>query len=632
MVRLALWLSLIGLLLPLAAAARPLPYQPGPDAPAMLDADVPGPYPVIVQRSRFVPMRDGTRLSTDVYLPVGAGSRLAAVLRRTPYDKSKAKDGRIFRWLASHGFAVLQQDVRGKHESEGVFFPYDRVNATDGYDTLTWIANQSWSNGKVGTIGCSYEGEVQHMLAVLRHPAHAAAIISGDSAWKGDNITSVGFSYGGVPEIAAMLAWNVENAGPALTPPTGIDRAHFFQADWSRAYSIGYTPPAYVARDLLMELPSATLAERIPSPPNAFRRWMTETPGSPYWSRQGGFTDTDRFSVPTLLVSSWYDFTFSPLAAFRLHREHGLTQAAREQTRLIIGPGAHCQLEEQPADMVVGERMIGDGRYDFLRLYRDWFDQFLRGNATPATSLPAVQFYMMGQGRWRSADNWPIQQTRPMQLFLSSSGNARSRFGNGTLTTDLRPDAADSFHYDPAFPTPTRGAAICCTGDMKEPEGAVDVAQIEMRADTLVYTTAPLDTPLDIVGEVSVDLFVSSDAPDTDIVARLTEVDREGRSWVLLDGIQRLRWRNRSTKPQFLTPGKVVRVRFDLEATAIRIAAGNRLRLDIASSGWPRWERNLNTGGDNATETTGKIARNIIHHGGATPSALIIPVVRGTTP
>jgi uncharacterized protein len=609
--------------------AGSLTYVPKSSTEEILTVAEPGPYEVRTEKSRFIRMRDGVRLSTDLTFPVGVSGKLPVILRRTPYDKAKMDDG-IFAWFASHGYVVAQQDLRGKYESEGEFFAYDKVNAQDGYDTLSWLTTQSWSNGRVGTYGCSYEGEVQHMLTALRHPAHKAAIITGDAAYKDDNITALGFKYGGATEIAATLGWNIEEGKHYLAPPPGIDREAFFQSSWSQFYEIRYKPPEYSVKSLLLQLPTLGIMDGLNAPPNHYREWLLQPPGAAYWNRQGGFTKTDRFSTPTLLISSWYDFTYSPRAAFNIYRNNATTAEAREHTYLILGPGSHCQIEDGlTRDTVVGERHLGDARYDFLRLYLDWFAHWLRDEDTAATRQAKVQLYVMGENRWRAEQEWPLVRAQPISLYLSSGGRANSSHGDGRLQHDsvAGEQATDSFIYDPVHPTPTRGAAICCTGDLNETEGAVDVADIELRHDTLVYTTAAFEAPMEIIGEVSVELYVSSDAPDTDIVARLTEVDTAGRSWVLLDGIQRLRWRQGMKQPVFMKPGEVAKVSFDIEATGVRIPAGHKLRLDIASAGYPRWDRNLNTGGDNVSETQWRIARNMIHHSAQHRSRVILPVV-----
>ncbi len=604
------------------ACAQPLHYV---QEMVSAGARAPGPYGVKLQRSVFVPMRDGVRLSTDLYMPEGASVRLPVILMRTPYDKAKASS--IVKFFVSHGYVVALQDLRGKYESEGTFFAYGD-EGKDGYDTVTWLAEQPWSNANVGTFGCSYLGEVQHMLARLQHPRHKAAIIQGDSAYKNDAILGLGFRMNGAVELASSLSWNVSSGSPYYYgPPAGTDRQQWFQSPWAKLYEIRYSVPQYDAAEVLQHLPIIELSRLVGAPPNEFENWVREKPGSKYWDRQGGFRDDDRFAVPALHMTSWYDFTHSPRAAFNLYRRNATTPQVREQQYLVISPGPHCSFEDLGENAIVGERNVGDARYGFRGLYLDWFDHWLKGKDTPAVRQPKVQVYTMGGPGWRGAEEWPLRGARTLNLYLHSDGDANTRFGNGRLDAALPGSGkpSDMLIYDPDHPTPTRGGAICCTG-RSEVEGAVDVADIETRHDTLVYTTAPLREPLEITGEVAVDLYVSSDAPDTDVVARLTEVDPAGKSWVLLDGIMRMRYSAAAGQEIRMKPGEIRRASFGLQATSVVIRAGHRIRLDVASAGFPRWDRNLNTGGNNYDETVGRVARNRIHHDAANPSRLVLTV------
>jgi len=596
-----------------------------------------GPYQVRMEHSTFIRMRDGVRLSTDLYFPEGLSGQLPVILRRTPYDKGNGNGpDNIWKFFASHGYVVAQQDLRGKYESEGTFFAY-QDEGDDGYDTVSWLAQQPWSNGRIGTFGCSYEGEVQHMLARRRHPNHKAAVIQGDSAFQGYPITGLGFRQNGAIELAAALSWNVESgSGYYYGPPAGVDRQNWFRSPWAKLYRVGYEIPSYDPAAILRELPIIGLSDRIGAPPNEFRNWVKEPPGSAYWRRQGGFTARDRFAVPALHMTSWYDFTFSPSTAFEIYKKNAVTPEVREQQYLLIGPGTHCKNEQLSEHTIVGARDLGDARYDLRGLYLDWFDHWLKQRDSAATAQPKVQFYVMGDGHWRGADEWPPKGAVERRYYLHSGGHANTRYGDGRLET-APPGAAqpaDTLTYDPGQATPTRGGAICCTGG-NEIEGPVDVADIEMRQDTLVYTTEALAHPVEITGPVSVELYVSSDAPDTDFVARLSEVDAEGRSWVLLDGIMRMRYSQGLDREIRMQPGQVYRFSLDLQATSIRIRSGHRIRLDIASAGFPRWDRNLNTGGNNFDEVRWRVARNSVHHDPNRRSSLslsIMPAAQGTKP
>jgi uncharacterized protein len=617
--------SLVLASVPLQAESTNLPDKNGDTAIAQSR----GKYEVKANLSNFVAMRDGVKLSTDLYFPQGAKGPLPIVLVRTPYGK--ADNDEFTQYFASHGFVVAIQDLRGVRESEGEFFANSAGEAEDGYDTVDWLSKQPWSNGKIGTIGCSYLGEVQHALATTRHPAHRAAIIGGDSAYKDGQIYAQGFRFNGALELSSALGWNLGLPKYSYGPPPNVDRQTWFKSGHSKNYQTTGELKEYSASKALMQLPVIDIADSLGAAPSHYREWVGEKPNSPYWKRLLGFTKESKFSVPALHVSSWYDFNHSPRAAFNFYKKNGIDLKTKTNQHLILGPGTHCEIEDGTAQTQIGERQFGDTRLDFWRLYLDWFNHWLNDSPTPP-KIPPVLVYVMGANQWRSETDWPLERQSVTKFFLHSEGQANGRFGDGELqqTPSDKQHSVDKFSYDPGSPTPTRGGSICCTGDLNLPEGPVDVADIEMRQDVLVYTTPVLKTPIEITGEVGVDIYLSSDAPDTDLVARLTEVDAAGRSWVLLDGIMRMRHAEGLDREIRLQPGVPQRARINLGAISIAIPAGHRIRLDLASAGFPRWDRNLNTGGDNARETVWRIAQNSIHHDSRYPSSLILPIVKSS--
>lgn len=596
-----------------------------------------GPHAVELERSRFVAMRDGVRLSTDVYRPVGAQGRLPAILMRTPYGKSLRRPPAGARFFASRGYVVLVQDLRGRHESEGRYFAYSAQEGEDGWDTLDWIVAQPWSNGRVGTYGCSYLGEVQAMLARLKHPAHRAAVIQGAMAYRGprSNVTILGFANNGVLELASAYGWNRELGGArfAYGPPPDVDREAWFRSDAAALYRTQPVLPDVEPMLALSTLPLTRIPEVGRMPPSFFTEWLVNPPPAHYWRRIGGFSDEDTFAVPALHVASWYDYTYSARIGFDLFRDRAVDARTREHQYLLIAPGAHCEpFESRLSDddrrhgTLVGERRFGDTRYDWLRHYLDWFDRWLRDARNDVAKTPPVQYFEMGTNRWLGAAEWPPAHARTQTFYLASDGRANSRWGDGALLhAPAEHERADAFVYDPATPVPSRGGMICCTGRLGDDGGAKDQSEVQVRADVLVYQTPALDAPLSLTGNASVVLHVSSSAPDTDFTAKLVERDAAGRSWIVTDGVVRLRWRNGlCERAPPMRPGEIVEVTIDLEATSLVIAAGHRLQLEVSSSSFPRFERNLNTGGANYDEPAGIAATNRVHHGRRYPSRLVI--------
>ena len=587
-----------------------------PPAPAV--GQEAGPIPPPAARYRFeiekdvsVPMRDGVRLAADLYRPVGAGDRLPVILIRTPYNKERmpyvTEPAKFF---AGQGYLVVTQDIRGKFKSDGEF-AVQMKDGEDGYDTIDWIVAQPWSTGKVGTYGCSYMGEVQLLLAKLRHPHHTAMIAqsaSGAMGPAGGFYTNWGTYEGGTVTLSAVFGW-MGGAGSKVKDRTA-DRS-------------GLDFPS-----MLMSLPLATMAERAGYPPSDFRDFVTHKPADPYWDQMHYLRDDDRFDTPALHVNSWFDVTpEQTLYLVDLMRRNGVSRRARDNQFVVMSPTDHCRSEAVGDPARIGDREMGDARLPYFQLYLDWFDHWLRGVDNGVTRRPKVQYYLMGRNIWRTAPAWPVPGMTPTRYYLTRTRGANAVLGDGRLET--RPPAAgtDTFTYDPARPVPSRGGTVCCTGNPKDVPGAFDQRELESRPDLLIYTTPPLDRGLTLVGSVRAVLYVSSDARDTDFTAKLLDVDPEGHSWNVANGVIRARYREGMTREVWMTPGRTYRVEVSLKATAQYLPPGHRLRLWISSSDFPLHDRNLNTGGDNVTETSWVVAHNTIHLGGRSASYLLLPVV-----
>lgn len=615
-------------------------------------------HAVQLEKSLMVRMRDGVQLSTDLYLPADVQGPLPVVMIRTPYNKNDYRAalttqdkpitaGPISKtnphwqavFFAQHGYAVVVQDHRGRFESEGMFVPYPVTDGDDGYDTLSWIAKQSWSTGKVGTMGCSYVGETQHMLATRRHPNHTTAIAqAGSSSTGAGGIWNFGFTRYGVSEFAAMLSWNYWFPGHfTYGPPAGVDRQAWFRSDEARLFRTSPVMPdsPEKVRKALATLPAIQAMQVLGDGPvpSAFEDWMRYggEPRHPYWSKQGLVTEADRFDTPTLHINSWYDTTpNSTLKLFGLFAENAESARARDHQYLVMGASTHCGFDYSTSNEIVGDRPVGDAHVNFPALYLAWFDHWLKAKDNGIEKMPKVSSYVLGRSLWRTEQRWPLQGAAPTRWYLDSEGQANSRQGNGRLRREVPGErfAADSYRYDPADPVPTVGGSICCTGTAVK-EGGVDQREVELRKDVLVFTSEPLTKGIEVAGALEAVLHVSSSAKDTDFVAKLVDVYPDGTAYIVQEGIMRARWRNGLDQPVWMQPGEIYELRVDMEATHNYFAPGHRIRLDISSSSFPRWDRNLNTGGANFDESRYEVAQNTIHHSRKHASYLLLPVLRG---
>ncbi len=576
-------------------------------------------YEHSLQKNVMVAMPDGVRLATDLYKPEGAGEKLPVILIRLPYNKDTYRGATVpAQFFAGQGYMVVVQDVRGQFSSEGDY-RVQITDAQDGYDAIDWIVRQPWSSGKVGTYGCSYLGEVQYLLSTTRHPAHVAMIpqsASGAVGPAGGFYTNFGVNDGGALTLSSIFGW-FTLAGHKVRV---AERA-----------TIGGSRPNIDFPRMLKTLPIVTMARRSELPPSDFEDFISHPPADPYWAEVGYVSDDHRFDTPSLHVNSWLDLTpEQTLYTFNLMRRNAVSARGRDNQFVIMSPTVHCSSERGSSEhTMVGDRDVGDARFPYFQLYLDWFDHWVKGIDNGVTELPKVHYYVMGLGEWRSADTWPVPGMTPTPYYLSSAGNARSREGDGTLSlsTPAR-EGRDTFVYDPATPFPSRGGTICCTGNPDDVAGIFDQSDLELRDDLLVYTSPPLEDGVTIAGSVKAVLYISSDVRDTDFTAKLMDVDSEGRSWNIVNGILRVRYREGFDKPTRLERGEVYRIEVPLKATAHHFRPGHRIRLDISSSDFPMYDRNLNTGGDNFSETSFVTATNVVRHGGRYASHVLLPVVR----
>ncbi|MDB5673689.1 MAG: acylase [Sphingomonas bacterium] len=582
----------------------------------------------------LVPMRDGVGLSTDIYTPKGATGPLPTILWKTPYNEHQLR-GSTLRYVmesVKRGYVFIVQNERGRYFSQGKWEILGRPQ-TDGYDTLSWIARQGWSNGKVGTLGCSSSAEWQLALAGMNHPAHAAMVpmSAGAGIGKVGRFQEQGNWYtGGVPRnLFFVWLYGVDNPLNAQLPASLTDerlRAHV------EAYNdLAATKPKIDWTRQIRHLPVDHMLSNLGEPAGTFEQFIGRTPADPGW-RQGGLYHEDMgWGVPALWFNTWYDVSIGPnMELFNSARAANTDREASANQYAVVAPVPHCQYARLGPHTMVGDRDMGDTSFDVDGAIYGWFDRWLKGDgkAFPATT-PRVRYYLMGANKWQTATQWPPADVQPMRLYLRSQGHANTLNGDGRLTAEAPPagEAADRYLYDPMNPVQTVGGGDCCNGGIVVP-GAMDQRPVEARGDVLVYTSDPLTKPVDVVGFVNAVLKVSSSARDTDFAVKLVDVAPDGTAWIIGDTILRARYRDGFDKPVMMAPGQIYTLHPTPITTAIQFGAGHRIRVEVTSSNFPKFVRNLNTGGPNESETQSVVADNAVHHAGDAQSYIELPVVR----
>lgn len=599
--------------------------------------------PGTVERNVFIPMRDGVRLAADLYMPSSrGGGRLPAILVRTPYGKDdwssrgNPRFDSLVRYFTDNGYVVAVQDKRGRFASEGLYV-LSGGDAGDGYDTVDWLSRQSWSNGAVGTFGCSYIGDVQIFMAQTRHPALKAMIPQA----SGSSVGSLGGYYryfgartGGISAWAPLIGWfavSGEKVSPRLSPDLPHDDYNANAALWEiKRKSIVDLPRAWNHLPMKDALSSQGMAA------TDFEDTISKPATDAYWESLPYMTERYRSDVPTLFINSWYDFGADmTLLEFNHFRAKSVSATARASQYAIMSPHTHCAFERDAAEhTLVGERYTGDTRLDYRGIYLTWFDAWLKADPQAHRRIkewPRIRYFAMGRNRWQAASDWPPRGVKDRALFLSSDGKANGLHGDGLLAEKPAGSAAaDTYVYDPANPVPSRGGSFCaaCMGTMDGGvPGGVDQRPVEVRADVLVYTSQALREELNVTGEPYVVLHVSSDVVDTDFTVKLVDVQPDGRAFNVLEGLLRARYRQGQEKELWMRKGEVYQLKIPLGATSNVFLPGHRVRLEVSSSNFPQYERNLNVGGVNVEQTTWTVARNTIHHTTQHQSKLILPVL-----
>ena len=541
-------------------------------------------YKVIEELDIKVPMSDGTRLSTNIYRPDAEGN-FPAILIRTPYGNggSGNKEGYFF---AQNGYAYIVQDVRGRSESEGMFYA-NWFEASDGYDMQQWVGSQSWCNGKIGTTGGSYVGYTQWMPAPLQSPYLKTMV----PAVTFSDLYSTVYQNGAF-RLGLFGPWSIEMTQPFIVPKDSVQ---------------------HHMNKVLLSLPlieqDKTMGWRIPF----LRDWLSHPERDKFWEKTS-VGDYTKISASVYNIGGWYDILLGgTIENYMKMTNDKIAPEIRKKQKLLIGPWVHNWGRQIVGEIDFGEEASFKGREFLLR----WFDNQLKDINNGAMEEPPVKIFVMGANIWRYENEWPLTRTNYQKYYFHSRGKANTLDDDGWLSIDLAEnEPTDKFTYDPSDPVIS-----------KNEMGPYDQTAIEKRNDVLVYTTPRLKNNLEVTGPVKVILFASSSAKNTDFTAKLVDVYPDGRAIRICEGIIRASYRDADEKPTNIEPGKIYEYAIDLWATSNLFKAGHQIRVEISSSCFPRFDRNLNTGNNFATDTTVLKAEQIIYHSADYPSCIVLPVI-----
>jgi putative CocE/NonD family hydrolase len=579
--------------------------------------------------SEWAAMRDGVLLRSEVYLPNNATGPLPVVLIRTPYTSTEGACAKPCEVLAARGYAVVNQDVRGTGQSQGVLTPFFQEQH-DGYDAVEWVAKQKWSNGKVGLWGVSYYGATALQAMITRPPHLVTAVVVATASDYHDNWIYVNgaFDLWFAQSWLTMWAHNdslrreLATLGASASEVSKLADAQRVQSypqldDWNR-----HVP--------LIDFP--VFKNSVP----AYYEWLAHPVYDAYWSAIDLESRYDDIEVPVLFIGGWYDiFSIGTIRNFLGVKSHSASALARDQTKLVMYPSCHGDCNPAMDFGVSSDQLIAT-------LDPEWWDYWLKGIDSGVNKQPSVKLFVMvppehgnkAGGFWITADQYPLPETNRIKFYLDSRGAAQTRNGTGVLSSTVRAVASppDHFIYDPANPVPTRGGNTCCyRASVKGllPPGVFDQSEVELRDDILVYSSAPLKHDLTVIGPITVQFWAASSAMDTDFTAKLVDVRPDGFAANVLDRIVNAGLRNGSKSSLSpIKPGEAYLYRLELGDTALVMKAGHRIRLEISSSNFPHFARNPNTGRPAAIESEFRQAAQTILHDEAHPSFLELPVVR----
>lgn len=545
------------------------------------------------EKAVMVPMRDGVRLATDLYLPAAPG-KYPVVLTRSPYGRSGFAG--LAERLARAGYAAVWQDVRGRFDSEGQWTPFVH-EADDGYDTIEWAAKQPWSDGRVVMQGGSYVAMVQ-WLAATRHSPHLKGLVT---------IVSPGDFYenfmweGGAFAFGAGAMW--------ATFVDGKTNNDLASLPWDSAFR---------------KLPPLEVIKAVGHNPPYLSDWLGHPTNDAYWQALRWSDQVATFDFPALHIGGWFDiFQRGTIDNFRAMRARA-RPAVRNRQNLIVGPWGHTTYDQpRTGDVDFGAGSTLGYSATILR----WLDRTIKGK-TDQPAMAPVRVFFMGENQWREYPTWPAPGTRFVPYFLRGQGKANGSGGDGALRA-RRPaagESADRFRYDPANPVPTKGGGNCCWPDLV-PTGPMDQRPVETRPDVLVYSTPPLEQAVRILGPVELKLWIASSASNTDFTGKLVDVAPDGYAMNLTDGIQRASHRLSDRRPTPLVPGRPTEVTVDLWNTGHVFLRGHRIRLEVSSSNYPRYARNLNTREQPEAGSAFVTADQTVFHDAVRASRLVLPVL-----
>jgi putative CocE/NonD family hydrolase len=557
-------------------------------------------HEIAFERDVEVKMRDGVLLRADIYRPKAEG-KFPVILLRTPYDKQGERDmGMTF---AARGYVAILQDVRGRFASMGEWYPF-KYESADGYDTIEWAATLPYSDGKVGMFGGSYEGATQ-LLAAISHPPHLAGLFP--------EVTASNYHEGWVYQGGAFEQWMNESWTANLARDT-----------LNRRVRENTNPLSSIEKLPLSSFPVQGPVPQAQLAPYFFH-WLEHPSYDEFWKALSIDEHYGEITVPVFHTGAWYDiFLGGTLRNYIGLKSHAHGEDARRGQRLMIGVGGHAGAGPKVGEVDFGPNSEASATELLLR----WYDHLLKNVANGSDQDKPIKIFVMGRNQWRDENEWPLARARTTSYYLQSDSSATSALGGGRLTPELGGNRleSDKFTYNPANPVPTHGGPLCCTRNL-QPAGPMDQTLVEARNDVLVYATPVFQDDFEVTGPVGLDLYVSSSAVDTDFTAKLVDVWPNGFAQNLNEGILRMRYRSSREHPEMISPGKIYKITIDMTATSNVFLAGHKLRLEISSSNFPRFDRNLNTGEEQSQATRMVKVENTVWHDKEHPSALILPVV-----
>jgi len=567
-----------------------------------------------------VKMRDGTILYANIYRPEKR-EKHPAILIRLPYVKDS---GFISNYMdpvrmVRAGYVLVIQDCRGTGASEGEYHQF--VNdAEDGYDTVEWVASQPWCDGNVGMCGLSYLGATQ-MLAAIMRPPHLKAICP---AQVSHSLRGMPMWENGVFLLQLSLMWlNGQIASELAKGDLPPERLKSLR---ERFQNLMKNPEESCRVLPLVDAPTNQIAKELRLG-STYSDWITHIEDDTFWKKLYNPLPLEKVAIPALHLGGWYHhvITSAVLKDYMVIKQRGPSEFVRKNQKLLIGPWVHVGSSGLVGEIDFGPSAAGSS-INYLGMHIRWFDYWLKGINNGIMDEPPVRIFVMGDNVWRDEKEWPLARTRYTDYYFHSGGHANSRAGDGTMSIRM-PDEeeADNYLYDPRNPVPTK---IGKSSDfISNIFGAQDQQYIEDRTDVLVYTTPILKTDVEVTGPITIKLYASSSAVDTDFSGKLVDVWPDGKAYNVVDGVIRARYRKSISKPQLIKPGKVYEYTIDLRSSSIVFKAGHRIRIEISSSSFPKWDRNLNTGHPIGQDAEIKVAQQTIFHNQQYPSHIVLPVI-----